>query len=917
MAYAALVSLKHTVEQVLLQPHHCSTPFEKQRIEDFHSKLEYLLDFLENSPLRDDERTANFERKVADSAYQAQDFFDIHLTSQLGPVNISQAKISAINSLRRYIAVVKGIPELVREHDLALNRISQLEKDDFEIMEDEFDSILEDAANIKELPGPHMVQESDFRASNSSSPGSSKLGSSSKNLIVGFEEQLLHIKDRLTGEPDELSIFSLVGMGGIGKTTLATNVYMDPYVACHFDIRVWVTVTQSYNVREIMLRVLDSMDKLTENIRGETEDRLVVYIYKNLKDKRYLVIIDDVWDTRTWDSLKFSFPNDDNGSRIILTTRLHDVAAYAGSSETYKIPRLGAEVSWILLCAKVFGGESCPSELQEIGMKIARNCGGLPLSVMVIGGLLSKVKMTQDEWKKVAANVSSLVSSSGDHCSEILRLSYKYLPQRLKACFLYMGVFPEGYEIPASKVVNLWAAEGFLKQDGLSSLEEVAERCLEELIERSLILPYKRNYESKIKICKIHDLLVHFCVKQANVEKFIHVVKSYTNVLPQISHGQRRIIIHPTTFKGLADLLYSIPSLSVGRSLVILGQHDLPSPLFLNFRLLRTLDASQVSFHEFPPEILALSNLRYIAFKYKGNIPGSISKLQKLQTLIILQDYRLFERKVESYLPVDIWDMLHLRHVHFLQTYYLVPAGAPLILKDLQSLSGIRNLILSMDMLKRISNIRELEIDYDPLSWEKGFFYYHLENLVHLHQLTTLTINLWVLSGTNMTSGLNFSFPPSLKKLSLRGCEIPWHKLSVIGSLPNLLALKLRENACQGPEWEPNEGEFGKLEILVLQELDLMNWRADSEHFPRIQRLVIRNCRNLVEIPSGIGEISTITRIEVDNCCESVVVSAKEILRMQESLGNDGFQVVCSQFGNMYFNGNVMKQKHWDILWAK
>lgn len=205
-------------------------------------------------------------------------------------------------------------------------------------------------------------------------------------------------------------------------------------------------------------------------------------------------------------------------------------------------------------------------------------------SFVVIGGLLSQVKMTQNEWRKVAANVNSLVPSSGDQCSEILRLSYNYLPHRLKACILYMDVFPEDSEIPASKLANLWAAEGFLKQDRLNCLEEVAQRCLEELVERSFILPHKRNYESKIKTCKIHDLLRHFCVKEANKEKFLYVAKSYANVLPYISHSQRRTIIHLTTFKGHANLLYSTPSLSYPRSFIILGKHDLSSPLFLKFR---------------------------------------------------------------------------------------------------------------------------------------------------------------------------------------------------------------------------------------------------------------------------------------------------------------------------------------------
>ncbi|XP_075479170.1 putative late blight resistance protein homolog R1B-12 [Primulina tabacum] len=637
------------------------------------------------------------------------------------------------------------------------------------------------------------------------------------------------------------------------------------------------------------------MEKLTDETRRESDDQLKLHVYKNLKGRRYLLVIDDIWDTAAWDEMKMVFPDDDMGSRIVLTTQLVDVGAYTGYSDhLHRMSLLSDDESWTLLRAKIFGTKPCPHNLQDIGKKIAQKCHGLPLSIVVIGGLLSKINMTHEAWHAVAANVTSFVSSSDDNFLEILKLSYNYLPQHLKACFLYLGVFPEDYEISVSKLVKLWVAVGFLKHVQFQTAEETAEKYLEELVDRNLILISKKNSEGRIKTCRMHDLLLAFCVKEAKYENFLQVSKWYASLFPGGSQSERHLSIHPIeAFKYRCFPFYSLPSISFSRSLVCIGPYRFPSSVFLKFKLLRVLDAIEVEFLRFPYEVLELQNIRYIALTCEGYIPGTISKLWNLQTLIINQYFR---RNGEIYLPLEIWKMAHLRHIQFVEAYLIDPIAANfdfhgqlLILEDLQSLSGIWNLRFTKEMLQRIPNIKKLVISYDSLNCtEKATSYYQLENLVNLHQLKDLKIRVSLVSPTMF----KFDFPSTLETLTLSGCGIPWHDLAIIGSLPNLKVLKLKNHACLGTEWKPSEREFSQLKLLVLEGLDLMHWKIDYNYFPTFNASILHSCHELVEIPSVMGESQTLSTIELRECKASVLNSAQQILELQQSYGNDGFQVV-------------------------
>ncbi|KAL0318442.1 UNVERIFIED_CONTAM: putative late blight resistance proteinR1B-16 [Sesamum angustifolium] len=313
-------------------------------------------------------------------------------------------------------------------------------------------------------------------------------------------------------------------MGGIGKTTLAKNTFDNPYIVNYFDKRIWFTISQEYRAREILVRLLNNgKDQESSETLAELGQRL----HQSLFGRRYLIVMDDMWSISAWDDLRLFFPNNKNGSRILVTTRISNVAVSLGFHSPYVMDFLDEDKSWNLLCQKAFGEDNCPyPELEEIGKTIAKKCNGLPLAIVVTGGLLANSNRALEYWESVAENINSFSDLEyNEHCLKILSLSYDNLPIHLKPCFLYMRIFPEDDEIKVSKLIKLWVAEGFLKPIRAKTLEEVAEEYLRNLIDRNLILVRKRMDGGKTKTCSIHDLLRDLCLRQSRKEYFICVPK--------------------------------------------------------------------------------------------------------------------------------------------------------------------------------------------------------------------------------------------------------------------------------------------------------------------------------------------------------------------------------------------------------
>ncbi|CAH1421598.1 unnamed protein product [Lactuca virosa] len=596
-----------------------------------------------------------------------------------------------------------------------------------------------------------------------------------EKTVVGFEDDTIKLLDKLTGFSKKLEVIPIIGMAGLGKTTLA---------------------------------------------KTRTEG------------SKYLVIFDDIWDDSHWKELKQYFPDDRNGSRILLTTRNSNLGSTTAHSHRLRLRT--ARESWRILQMMVFKNGKCPWRLYDIGKQISRKCCGLPLAVSITAGLL-RGKWTRASWKEVAESLSNYIVNDPNQYMDTLALSYNHLPPHLRPCFLYLGAFPGDCDIPVHKLIWLWVAQGFIHQTGSGSgsktLEDVAEGYLMDLLGRSLVIVSKKGVDGQIKACHVHDLLRSLCLWKANEE-------------------------------GFSPVVY------------------------------RVLDIESTSIFSFPREVLQLVNLRYLAIQAEdGNPPTSISNLVHLQILIISSRKNVF-------IPRSTWDMECLRHLYIKSgekenLIEDVDVYSDRVLENLQTISGVCPSTSCVGILSRTPNLRKLGF-HGSLVSPLGVL--EFPRIFSLTCLQTLKLSNTKMYHSSVKSCSLLMFPESLTWLTLSDIGLNWNEIQTIGLLPNLDVLKLNVNACIGEIWGTSDTGLGfrNLKLLKLQDLDLVKWEASSGDFPRLQRLVVRGCSRLEEIPACIGEILTLELIEVSWCSESTAQSARRIQKEQERNGNDFLKVFTS-----------------------
>ncbi|KAJ0519909.1 putative P-loop containing nucleoside triphosphate hydrolase [Helianthus annuus] len=745
---------------------------------------------------------------------------------------------------------------------------------------DNLKSIREEIMSIQNPVKQDMIMDKKIEATGTiSSTGNARVNlkaSEHEELIVGFEDDALSIIDRLTGDRKKLDIISIVGMGGLGKTTLATKIFNDSLVDYHFDKRGWVTVSQAYSKRDMLLQLWVSIGKSVDDTLSEF--KLCQMLYQSLKCRRYLIVIDDVWSSEAWDDVGICFPDDNTGSRVLVTTRLKEVALYASQGGfTHNIGHLSQDQSWELLCWKTFRGYECPESLIETGRRIAKKCGGLPLALVVIAGLLEKGEKRKDLWEKTAERVGAYIIDDPKGCLDTLALSYDHLPCHLKKCFLYVGAFPEGYKIQVRKLIRLWMAEGFIKKTGHRSLEEEGEDYLIGLIDRNLLIVADKRSNGGVKSCRLHDLLRQLCLKKASEENFFKKVSMPTSNVNLDSDfvssivKQRRL---STDCKVLCDI-YLHGFATHTRSVLCFDEYQLLDfyrttrwvHSFLLLRVLDLLNILTVSFRN----IGMLIHLRYLAV-WSCDTEFSLSEVNmwSLQTLIVKGKFQSF-----IYSPHN---MVNLRHLHCdritIPTDFSVPTSL-----NLQTISRLILDHRTQFLLESFSDIKKLGCSISPASSSRGLLSFAM--LTHLEALNIDKYMHW-----SLTLAKPIRFPETLRKLTLRRLYLPWNYMSTIQQLPKLEVLKLLESSFCGHLWETGDEQFHQLKYLKLEKLNISVWEASSINFPHLRKLVVKGCGSLTEIPLELGNIYTLEHIETDYSNPHVHESVTRIQEAQRELGN-------------------------------
>ncbi|CAL5380177.1 unnamed protein product [Camellia sinensis] len=530
--------------------------------------------------------------------------------------------------------------------------------------------------------------------------------------ICGRDKEKKEIIDFLLSNESsdsKVGVIPIVGMGGLGKTTLAQMVYNDEVVNKHFDLKAWVCVSDEFDILRISKEILESIT--SKYCEFEELNQVQVQLKKNLVGKKILIVLDDVWDKKynDWHVLKSPIDDGAPGSKIIVTTRDRDVASIMGTVRNHLLQHISDDDCWSVFEQHAFGNRSLDANpnLVFIGRKIVEKCKGMPLAARTLGGLL-RCKERDDEWEIVLNSKIWDLTEQGNEILPALRLSYHNLPSHLKQCFAYCSILPKDYEFEKEELVFLWMAEGLLQQqNGKEQMEDLGVEYFRELQSRSFFQPSSGGESSKFVL---HDLINdlaqsvagYTCFRLEDILKDQEQCKKLKNARHS-SYMQTKFdeIKKFETFYEAKNVRTFLP-LSLDKDESCYLTSKVPLDLLPKMKRLRVLSLNR--YHNgdelIPKSIGDLKHLRYLNFSYTRirTVPESLGTLYNLQTLMLRGCPEL--RK----LPANMGNLISLRHLDMIDSNSLeeMPRG----IGKLTSLQTLSNFIVMKD--NNGSRIREL-----------------------------------------------------------------------------------------------------------------------------------------------------------------------------------------------------------------
>ncbi|XP_072961284.1 putative disease resistance protein RGA3 [Typha angustifolia] len=537
-------------------------------------------------------------------------------------------------------------------------------------IEGRFDDIAKDRAalQLREGDGPRRQPENRLPVSISSSATPSE--------VYGREEDKKNLVEVLLSEDYNgvgVAIVPIVGMPGVGKTTLAQLVYNDPIVLKNFDTRTWVGVHENFDVTRLMKEIIESITKSSCELTQVSA--LQEHLKKLLQGKKFLLVLDDVWneDQTLWERLSLAFSSGHEGSRIVVTTRNEPVARIMQSVAPIELKCLSDQDCWLLLkrCASEGRDLEAHPGLIEIGKMIADKCRGLPLAAKVLGGILC-YEASEERWIDLLQSDLWDLEDEENGILPALKISYQHLPVHLKRCFVYCAVFPKGYVFKKDPLVRKWMVQGFLQtaDNNGKEQEDVGSDYFDELMLRSFFQYSLLDIGEEEKFVMhdlVHDLARYFAGEECIVAEDCDLsnLSIKTRHLSLIPYGSKVLFQFKSADKQKPlrslQLIYILANSWGGVGM--LGDNllhvKIPNEYFLNLICLRTLDLSYTDIEELPDSIGSLKHLRHLSLRNTKiqKLPESICRLYYLQTLEL--DYCSNLRE----LPSGIGNLTNLRHL--------------------------------------------------------------------------------------------------------------------------------------------------------------------------------------------------------------------------------------------------------------
>ncbi|CAL5421686.1 unnamed protein product [Camellia sinensis] len=507
---------------------------------------------------------------------------------------------------------------------------------------------------------------------------------------------------------NNIGVIPIVGMGGIGKTTLAQMVYNDEPVQKHFDLKAWVCVSDEFNIMRITKAILESVTSQTFSFNNL--DQVQVQLKQALAGKKFLIVLDDVWNKKysDWNVLKKPFNDGAQGSKVVVTTRDREVAGMMTTVELHEVNILSKEDCWSLFAQHAFVNTCIDAnpKLVSIGKEIVEKCKGLPLAARTLGGLL-RSKVRDEEWINVLRSKIWDLPHTKSDILPALRLSYHDLPSHLKQCFAYCSIIPNDYEFEEEELVLLWMAEGFIQQQRDKQMEDVGGEYFRELLSRSFFQPSRTGESSKFVM---HDLINDLaqvvaretCFRLEDILKYPEQYKTikkarHSSYMQKQYEGMKKFEIFNKAMHLRTFLPFNLPY-GVNCHLA----SNVPFNLLPKLRRLRVLNMSSYDIIEVPNSVGDLKHLRYLNLSNTNieELPESLGSLYNLQTLM-LRGCRQLKK-----LPTDLGNLIDLRHLDTTNAHSL--KEMPLGIGKLASLQTLSNFIVTKNnghWLRELGNL--------------------------------------------------------------------------------------------------------------------------------------------------------------------------------------------------------------------